>query len=158
MVTNFSTIPKPHGLSTGTKAGIGVGVGLGVCLLLGAFVYFFITRRKSRQAPQSTGDTNEAPSTAVPMSEPSTGARLSPHSPNGMDYFGPMAREGPYTERDGSSVTSPQGTDRGVPLSPRGPADIAAPVEIADSKQTPRVPPPPPEYDAEHTDPVYELP
>jgi len=168
IATNFSTVPKPHGLSTGAKAGIGVGVGLGFCLFLGAFVYFFIVRRRSQQPSQSTGDTNEAPGTAVAMSESSTGARLSPRSPGGTDYFGPMAREGPYTERDGSGVASPHSTDRGVPLSPQGPSDIAVPVEIADSKQTPRVPPPPPGYDAEHTEPertepehtepIYELP
>lgn len=44
------------------------------------------------------------------------------------DYFGPSARPGPFT--DGSvSPGSLAGTNRGVPLSPHSPGDIATPVD-----------------------------
>lgn len=61
---------------------------------------------------------------------------------NERDYFGPTAKAGPYTETttSGTPLGSPDSVSRGVPLSPQGPADIAAPVEIGGSVpvETPR--------------------
>lgn len=54
---------------------------------------------------------------------------------NERDYFGPAAKAGPYTEttNSGTPLGSPDSVNRGVPLSPQGPTDIAAPVEIGGS-------------------------
>ena len=119
--TGIAETSGSSGLSTGAKAGIGAGIAVGACLVAGGLIWFCIAhRRHARQSPSSSeqGMTQ----VSAPKSRPSAGRQDS-------DYFGPTAAAGPYTEDLMSPARSP-GNNRGVPISPQSPGDIAAPVEI----------------------------
>lgn len=131
--TEVVTKASSSTLSSGAKAGIGIGVALGVIIIAAGILLFALSRRRAhrRYLAESTvgGHTR---------SEDSHGEkRLTPRSRNEKDYFGPTAKVGPYTETASTlgmtPLGSPDSTNRGVPASPQGPADIAAPVEIGGS-------------------------
>jgi hypothetical protein len=46
------------------------------------------------------------------------------------EYLGPTAVPGPYTVHEGAQYEGPVTLDQGLPANPRGPGDIAAPVEL----------------------------
>ncbi|RAL61383.1 hypothetical protein DID88_009517 [Monilinia fructigena] len=127
------------GLSMGAKAGIGVGVsvvalaGLGTCIFL-----FTIHRRRALSSKSSSRPDADIPaamsqisgSHAAPSKSGSKGSRPAQGNRHGSDYFGATAPSGPFTG-DTSAATSPGfGSERGVPVTPQSPSDIAAPVEI----------------------------
>lgn len=115
---------KKGGLSTGAKAGIGGGVAGGALLIVVGVLYFCVRQRRNNRART---ESSEAP----PLSQKSesANAKPTPIRRQTADYFGPTATVGPYTETASSPGTSP-GFNRGVPVSPQSPGDIAAPVEI----------------------------
>ncbi|KAB8290881.1 hypothetical protein EYC80_008518 [Monilinia laxa] len=127
------------GLSTGAKAGIGAGVsvvalaGLGTCIFL-----FTIHRRRVLSSKSSSRPDADIPaamsqvsgSHAAPSKSGGKGSRPAQGDRHDSDYFGATAPRGPFTG-DTSAATSPGfGSERGVPVTPQSPSDIAAPVEI----------------------------
>ncbi|TGO87458.1 hypothetical protein BPOR_0224g00010 [Botrytis porri] len=143
-ILDSNSTSNNHGLSTGAKAGIGVGVALLVLACLGACVYFFtIHRRRALQSKSSSHPDMDIPPAAMSQisgsrfsqkSESKAGSRILKRQGaetfvrGDSDYFGKKAQSGPFME---SEETSPAcGSQRGVPVTPQSPRDIAAPVEI----------------------------
>jgi hypothetical protein len=118
---------KSSGLSTGAKAGIGAGVALGACMIIGGLLWFCVVHRRHARAARSQHESS-APALSQVSGSKSEGSRPSAGRKLTQDYFGPAASAGPFTNTL-SQGTSP-GADRGVPLSPDSPGDIASPVEI----------------------------
>lgn len=117
---------KHSGMSTGAKAGIGAGVAVLALIVIGALGWFCVVHRrreKARSQHESSAPALSQVSGSKADSRPSQGRRLN------SDYFGPSAKTGPFTESPTSPGSSP-GANRGVPISPHSPGDIAAPVEI----------------------------
>ncbi|ESZ92325.1 hypothetical protein SBOR_7274 [Sclerotinia borealis F-4128] len=135
-----------HSLSTGAKAGIGVGVSIFALASIGACIFFItIHRRRSLSSKTSShpdadadadADQENLPAAAMSQVSGSKADSKSGKRPTGFqrqesDYFGATAARGPFTEELTSAVTSPGfDSNRGVPVTPQSPNDIAAPVEI----------------------------
>ena len=114
------------GLSTGAKAGIGAGVALGACVVLGALMWFCIVHRRRAMNAKSRHESS------VPTLSQVSGEKNDKRPSAGRmpsDYFGPAASHGPFSTDSMSPRGSPE-EQKGVPLSPHSPGDIAAPVEI----------------------------
>lgn len=138
--------PDP-GLSAGAKAGIAVGVVVGFGLVTGVLTWWCLRSRRRRRASEADGATASTsrrsgpgriigaivgggPRGQQPMSEITSDVQSRPGGT--QDYFGPEAVVGPYSESRLPSAGTTPGVDRdrGVPLQPHGPGDIAVPVEI----------------------------
>lgn len=128
--SGISESASSSGLSAGAKAGIGAGVALGACIVLGGLLWFCVVHRRRARATRGQHESRAPALSQVSgskpdekMSRPSEGRRFT------SDYFGPYGRAGPFTDDVMSTGTSP-GAERGVPLSPDTPGDIASAVEI----------------------------
>ncbi|KAK1781397.1 hypothetical protein QBC45DRAFT_405368 [Copromyces sp. CBS 386.78] len=138
--------PDP-GLSAGAKAGIAIGVVVGFGLVIGVLTWWCLRSRRRRRASEAGGATastshRSGPSRIIgaiigggargqqPMSEVTSDVQSRPGGT--QDYFGPEAAVGPYSDSRLPSTGTTPGVDRdrGVPLQPHGPGDIAVPVEI----------------------------
>lgn len=128
LASGISESSKSSGLSTGAKAGIGAGVALGACVVIGGLLWFCVVHRRHARARQSQHESSAPALSQVSGSNANTN-RPSPGRGLNSDYSGPSAKAGPFTDNVMSPGSSP-GTNRGVPLSPDSPGDIAAPVEI----------------------------
>jgi hypothetical protein len=120
------------GLSTGAKAGIGSGIAVGALVVLGALLWFCVAKR--RNAARASGQGSQPRNSAPAMSQGSTSAAGGKKRQN-SDYFGPTAGVGPFTEFEqvdssGQHGQPSPGYERGVPVKPHSPGDIAVPVEI----------------------------
>lgn len=122
---------QSDGLSQGAKAGIGVGVVVVAAIIIGALTW--LGRRESRRSTtyRSSAQTPPPPNAPGDMSEASGPSRPAVHQSGlAYDYFGPDAVAGPYTDQDGTAQRTPNLLEHGVPVRPRQPSDIAAPVEL----------------------------
>lgn len=139
------TAADTSSLSQGAKAGIGAGVALGAAIVIAAVTWFCVRRRReslrnSEAAYRSSLRNQQSPAPnhpggatgAADMSEVSGPAsRSSPHQTGLVyEYFGPDAVRGPYTQDADETHETTAMLEHGVPVRPRGPSDIAAPVEI----------------------------
>ena len=129
--TSGTNSGSSSGLSTGAKAGIGAGVALGACVVIGGLLWFCVVHRRHAKA-RSQGESSvpalsQVSGSNANTSRPSQGGRLT------SDYF--TTKPGPFTEDPTSSGSLP-GANRGVPLSPHSPNDIAAAVEIGSTDQS----------------------
>jgi hypothetical protein len=123
--TSGTNSTSSSGLSTGAKAGIGAGVALGACVVVGGLLWFCVVHRRHAKA-KSQGESSvpalsQVSGSNANTSRPSQGGRFA------ADYF--TAKPGPFTEDATSPGRSPR-ANRGVPLSPDSPNDIATAVEI----------------------------
>lgn len=134
------------GMGSGAKAGIAVGVVVGCGLVIGALTWWCLRkRRERRQSVVASVSRNPRPTNVVgatigggrgrEMSDVTSDVMSRSTRLDGItrDYFGPPAALGPYSEtpQHPSAVTTPGlERERGVPIQPMGPGDIAAPVEI----------------------------
>lgn len=138
-------------LSVGAKAGISVGVIVVAGLAIGAATYLCLRRRR-RRSEAASSSVNPRPRNVIgaligggggrDMTDLNSDSVSRPGGGGGgvglpgvaQDYFGPDAQIGPYSDAQQDSHfspgTTPGATDRGVPVMPHGPGDIAAPVEI----------------------------
>ncbi|KAI9829432.1 MAG: hypothetical protein M1819_006369 [Sarea resinae] len=133
--TSPTSSPTHHpggGLSDGAKAGLGFGIAVAGLLLYGALIWFIFYRRR-----QTRRDTVAAvpPDDEPPMSHLSP-AEATSRGSDGADYFGPVARPGPFTHSEAGNASgmapyylAHQGP---VPVTPQWAGDIATPVEIGD--------------------------
>jgi hypothetical protein len=147
---------EESGLSSGATAGIAVGATVAGLALLSLIAWFIVARRRRRRKlsrlQQETGPDGAAPGdgalvaagAAPPVYSPSGQPDMSHlSSPAGgassrQDYFGPDATPGPFTQQDEGAAAAFDAANRGaVPVNPRSPADITAPVEI-DTSGVPR--------------------
>lgn len=154
------TIDQSTGLSEPARIGVGVGVAVGAALIIGLLTWFCIRRRQAHRQSTQTGSNMDSgggyhmrqrpgggPGIGSPgregdimseMSGPtsegavvSSAGRSHPHrSGLARDYFGPEGVAGPFTENPDTPRGDLSLPDRGVPVIPQGPADIAVPVEI----------------------------
>lgn len=116
----------------GAKAGIGAGVGLaGVAAL--ALAAWWVVRRRGARAVKARSET--AGSSVVGMEGPVVrGWRRGGRGT--ANYWGPVARAGPYTEEGGGGGGGEGGAVRGaVPVSPHGPGDIVPAVEMGEGRE-----------------------
>ena len=146
-ISGIAEFHPKAGLSTGAKAGIAVGVVVGVGLIIGVLTWCCLRSRRRRRASEVGGATastsrRSGPSRIIgaiiggggrgqqPMSEVNSDVQSRPGGT--QDYFGPEAAVGPYSDSRLPSTGTTPGVDRdrGVPLQPHGPGDIAVPVEI----------------------------
>lgn len=144
--TGVSAVPQDAdaGLGTGAKAGIAVGVVVAAGVVIGALTWWCIRQRRSRS--ETASDSHPRPGQIVggggrAMTETNSDDASRPGGLGGLahDYFGPNPLVGPYTDvahTEATSAGTSPGVERGVPLEPHGPGDIAAPVEI-DSRVNP---------------------
>ncbi|EAA31458.2 hypothetical protein GE21DRAFT_7862 [Neurospora crassa] len=146
-ISGIAEFHPDHDLSAGAKAGIAIGVVVGFGLLIGVLTWWCLQSRRRRRASEAGGTVpsfshRSGPSRIIgaiiggggreqqPMSEVTSDVQS--RSGGTQDYFGPEAAVGPYSDsRLPSTGTTPGiDRDRGVPLQPHGPGDIAVPVEI----------------------------
>jgi len=127
LASGVSESSKPSGLSTGAKAGIGAGVAVIALIVIGALGWFCVVHRRREKARSQ--HESSAPALSQVSGSKTDGSRPSPGRRLASDYLGPAAKAGPFTESPTSPGSSP-GANRGVPISPHSPGDIAAPVEI----------------------------
>jgi hypothetical protein len=132
LVSGITEANPDTGLSTGAKAGIGVGIALLVCLVIAGLIWFCMRQRKAARLAQVSSQQSESVSGGREQNMSQTGAARS----HGMlDYFGPVARSGPYTDNESpGSVPA-----RSVPLAPHSPGDIVGAVEIGHSRENSNV-------------------
>lgn len=115
---------RKGGLSSAAKAGIGGGIAVLALAIIGGVIYFCIMqRRRARTVVEESESDN-----VLAVSQVSGPGRPNPVRRQTADYFGPDAKTGPYT--DTYSPEGSPGLQRGVPVSPHSPGDIALPVEI----------------------------
>ncbi|KAK0635558.1 hypothetical protein B0T17DRAFT_503079 [Bombardia bombarda] len=152
--TGVTVVTTDTGLSAGAKAGISVGVIVICGLIIGAVTWWCIRKRKGRSvAPSSSYRPRPTVGAVVgggrEMSEATSDvvSRGGPLPGMVHDYFGPEAAFGPYSETQiPSNGTTPGGDrDRGVPIRPHDPSDIAVPVEIDSRVKTDQPEQAPPE-------------
>lgn len=146
-ISGITELKPDGGLSAGAKAGIAVGVVVGFGLVIGALTWWCLQSRRRRRASEAGGATastsrRSGPSRIIgtiiggggrgqqPMSEVTSDVQS--RQGGTQDYFGPEAAVGPYSDAQLPSAGTRPGVDRdrGVPLQPHGPGDIAVPVEI----------------------------
>lgn len=150
--TNTDSPPAASGggLGTAATAGIAVGVVLGAAVIIGVITWMCIRKRRygtasfrsNRTQTMSQADTGRHPDpNSIPLIIGGVGGGGAQHNATDagggvgptVDYFGPDAVVGPYTDTDVGSLqtrrTTP-GVDRGVPLDPMSPSHIVAPVEL----------------------------
>ncbi|KAI9885109.1 MAG: hypothetical protein M1823_003077 [Watsoniomyces obsoletus] len=131
-----------EGLTAGARAGIAVGATMAGLSLISLLIWFIMAQRKRRkqrqlQDPFGPGSPVLTQSgTAGGAGGPNMSQGPSPGvvSPSGEGYFG--AQPGPFTGAAGVTVADYNADRPAVPLSPQGPGDIAAPVEIASPEST----------------------
>ncbi|KAI9787836.1 MAG: hypothetical protein M1816_007403 [Peltula sp. TS41687] len=125
------------GLSQGAKAGISASVTL-VGLLFLAFIVWYICARR-RQRKRKAAAAAAAVTTPLPDGGPGISQLSSPGGASSrLDYFSPDATQGPFTQVADSTDSRGMrayNAPRAVPLTPQGPGDITAPVEIGVSNQ-----------------------
>lgn len=139
--TGDEIVEKPRsggGLSSGAKAGIGAGVAIGALLVIGAAVWWWISRRRQAggSAPRGSGrgsgpwgSARGGTETVVSMQQGSTPGGPDMAGRGTEDYFGPTAGIGPFTGAEGAGMTR----SGAVPVSPDQPGDIQPAVEIGEA-------------------------
>ncbi|KFY76461.1 hypothetical protein V499_03883 [Pseudogymnoascus sp. VKM F-103] len=147
-----NVIEKPRGgggLSSGAKAGIGAGVAIGALLVIGAAVWWWISRRRQAggSAPRGSGrgsgpwgSAHGGTETVVSMQQGSTPGAPDMAGRGTEDYFGPTVGIGPFTGAEGAGAAR----SGAVPVSPNQPGDIQPAVEIGEAlgRRTPVSPGP----------------
>ncbi|KFZ02505.1 hypothetical protein V500_00171 [Pseudogymnoascus sp. VKM F-4518 (FW-2643)] len=139
--TGDEIVEKPRGgggLSSGAKAGIGAGVAIGALLVIGAAVWWWISRRRQAggSAPRGSGrgsgpwgSARGGTETVVSMQQGSTPGGPDMAGRGTEDYFGPAAGIGPFTGAEGAGMAR----SGAVPVSPDQPGDIQPAVEIGEA-------------------------